>query len=93
MQNAIDVKFSDPVTTLDGSKRASADFSEWETLLSNSGTLYNIECTNCYIKRSPTNDDLIYLTAEDTKPYLTELKSDPRPAKEIGYTAGEPLMN
>ena len=92
MQNAIDVKFSDPVTRLDGSKRASVDFSKWKTLLSNSGTLCNIVCAN-FIKGSLTNYDLLYLNAEDTKPYLTELKSDPRLAKEIGFIAGEPLLS
>ena len=93
MQNAIDVKFSDPVTRLDGSKRASVDFSKWKTLLSNSGTLCNIVSANCYIRGSPTNYDLHCLNAKDTKPYLTELKSDPRPAKEIGFTAGERLIS
>ena len=93
MQNAIDVKFSDPVTTLDGSKRASVDFSKWKTLLSNSGTLCNIVCANCYIKGSPTNYDMLYLNAEDTKPYFTEPKSDPRLAKEIGFIAGELLLS
>ena len=55
-------KFRDPFYTLDGSQRASVPFERMKTLWFNTGTLCNIECANCYIKSSPTNDDLIYLT-------------------------------
>ena len=92
-KNAIEFKFSNPLTTLDGSKRASVDILGWQTLWFNTGTLCNIKCKNCNIKSSPTNDDLLCLTSEDIKPYLAELKYDPRPAKEIGFTGGEPFMN
>ena len=89
----IPLKFSNPFTTLDGSARASVNFDGWHTLWFNTGTLCNIECANCYIKSSPTNDDLLYLSVKDIEPFLSEMKTSPNPAKEIGFTGGEPFMN
>jgi len=89
----ISLKFSNPFTALDGSVRASVNFEGWQTLWFNTGTLCNIECANCYIKSSPTNDDLLYLSVKDIEPFLFEMKTGPNPAKEIGFTGGEPFMN
>ena len=86
-------KFRDPFYTLDGSQRASVPFERMKTLWFNTGTLCNIECANCYIKSSPTNDDLIYLTQDDVAHYLAEMDSLHIRAEEIGFTGGEPFMN
>ena len=51
----------------------------------------NIECTNCYIESSPTNDRLVYLTASDVEPYLEELDVAGETGIEIGFTGGEPF--
>jgi hypothetical protein len=64
-----------------------------ETLWFNTGTLCNIECRNCYILSSPTNDDLVYLTAAEVEGYLDEIVTRGLPTREIGFTGGEPFMN
>lgn len=87
------VKFSDPLVTLDGSQRASVDFETMKTLWFNTGTLCNIACKNCYIKSSPKNDDLVYLSIEDVTAYLSEMEALDLRAEEIGFTGGEPFMN
>ena len=51
-------KFEDPYLTATGEERASVGLSDPQTLWFNTGTLCNIECTNCYIESSPTNDRL-----------------------------------
>jgi hypothetical protein len=64
-----------------------------ETLWFNTGTLCNIECRNCYILSSPSNDDLVYLTAAEVETYLDEIAARRLPTREIGFTGGEPFMN
>src|SRR5690606_4138971 len=64
-----------------------------ETLWFNTGTLCNIECANCYILSSPTNDALAYLTAAEAAAYLDEIRDRALPVHEIGFTGGEPFMN
>ena len=59
-------KFEDRLVTADGQSRARVALSHPETLWFNTGTLCNIECTNCYIASSPTNDDLVYLSADES---------------------------
>ncbi len=86
-----DGKFIDSEFTRDGEKRASAPFLRLDTLWANTGTLCNIECRNCYIDSSPTNDRLAYLTFDDFAPYLEEARA--LGAREIGFTGGEPFMN
>jgi uncharacterized Fe-S cluster-containing radical SAM superfamily protein len=86
-------KFQDPDTTAKGERRATVALTELDTLWFNTGTLCNIECRNCYIESSPTNDRLVYLTAEEVAAYLDEAERlDQRP-KTVGFTGGEPFMN
>lgn len=84
-------KFIDPDVTASGEARAHVDFSRLETLWVNTGTLCNIECTNCYIKSSPRNDRLVYPDADDIAPLISEAAA--MGAREIGFTGGEPFMN
>lgn len=87
-------KFSDLKKTLDGQDRASVDFLEMKTLWLNTGTQCNLECKNCYIESSPTNDRLVYLSLMDSLPYLVALAElRPAPEVEIGFTGGEPFLN
>ncbi len=85
-------KFSHPLITAKGETRASVDYDGTQTLWFNTGTLCNIECVNCYIESSPTNDRLVYLTAADVTPYLDELDAAGECPIEIGFTGGEPFM-
>jgi uncharacterized Fe-S cluster-containing radical SAM superfamily protein len=86
-------KFSDPYVTAKGEPRASVSLRALETLWFNTGTLCNIECRNCYILSSPTNDDLVYLTAAEVADYLDEIAVRRLATREIGFTGGEPFMN
>lgn len=85
-------KFQDPYVTAKGEPRALVSYTRTKTLWFNTGTLCNIECTNCYIESSPSNDRLVYLTVEDVEPYLDELDAAGEGAIEIGFTGGEPFM-
>ena len=85
-------KFSDPGTTAKGEVRASVDWRGLKTLWLNTGTLCNIECANCYILSSPTNDRLVYLKLSDVTPFLDEIDALGEGPKEIGITGGEPFM-
>lgn len=86
-------KFQDSFVTADGQQRASVPLSHPETLWFNTGTLCNIECSNCYILSSPTNDALVYLTADEVETYLGQAEARRWPLREIGFTGGEPYMN
>ena len=86
-------KFTDPHVTADGSTRATVALSDPQTLWFNTGTLCNIACTNCYIESSPTNDALVYITAEEVQDYLDQLEQRNWGVSEIGFTGGEPFMN
>jgi uncharacterized Fe-S cluster-containing radical SAM superfamily protein len=86
-------KFVDRFVTVNGQNRASVALSNPETLWFNTGTLCNIECSNCYIASSPTNDDLVYLTTDDVEDYLQQLSKIGWGVTEIGITGGEPFMN
>ena len=55
-------KFENPKLTAKGEDRATVSLSNPQTLWFNTGTLCNIECVNCYIESSPTNDALVYIT-------------------------------
>lgn len=85
-------KFQDPAFTLKGEARATVSYNETKTLWFNTGTLCNIECINCYIESSPTNDRLVYLTVADVEPFLDELDAAGEREIEIGFTGGEPFM-
>ncbi len=86
-------KFTDPEVTVTGEKRAQVALTRPETLWFNTGTLCNIECVNCYIESSPTNDALVYLTTEEVAAYLDQLEARNWGVREIGFTGGEPYMN
>jgi hypothetical protein len=85
-------KFSDPHRTAKGETRAWVKYQGTKTLWFNTGTLCNIECLNCYIESSPTNDRLVYLTVGDVIPYLEELALAGEEGVEIGFTGGEPFL-
>jgi len=86
-------KFQDSHVTADGQNRASVALSHPETLWFNTGTLCNIECANCYIFSSPSNDSLVYISADEVQIYLDQIEERNWPVKEIGFTGGEPFMN
>jgi len=86
-------KFEDPKITAKGETRASVPLMKATTLWFNTGTLCNIECKRCYIESSPTNDQLVYITTDEVKDYLSQIKSRKWAVEEIGFTGGEPFMN
>ncbi len=86
-------KFQNSLVTADGQTRASVALTHPETLWFNTGTLCNIECVNCYIASSPTNDALVYITADEVRDYLDQIEQRQWPIREIGFTGGEPFMN
>ncbi len=86
-------KFQDPNLTAKGEQRASVALSDPKTLWFNTGTLCNIECVNCYIESSPTNDRLVYITKADVEDYLDQIEDRGWPVTEIAFTGGEPFMN
>jgi uncharacterized Fe-S cluster-containing radical SAM superfamily protein len=86
-------KFSNKNITAKGEARARVALTHPETLWFNTGTLCNIECVNCYIDSSPTNDALVYITADEVSYYLKQLISRNWQVREIGFTGGEPFMN
>ncbi|MGB0798797.1 MAG: radical SAM protein [Planktomarina sp.] len=86
-------KFQDPKWTAKGEERATVALTHPETLWFNTGTLCNIECLNCYIDSSPTNDALVYITADEVSEYLDQLNTRKWGVREIAFTGGEPFMN
>jgi uncharacterized Fe-S cluster-containing radical SAM superfamily protein len=86
-------KFEDSFVTAKGETRASVALVDPETLWFNTGTLCNIQCVNCYIDSSPTNDALVYITADEVRDYLDQIAERKWPIREIGFTGGEPFMN
>lgn len=91
--NANIAKFQDPFVTAKGEERAHVALKDPQTLWFNTGTLCNIECENCYILSSPTNDALVYLTADEVSDYLDQLEDRKWGVREIAFTGGEPFMN
>ncbi|MFY0648325.1 radical SAM protein [Sulfitobacter geojensis] len=86
-------KFQDPALTAKGEARATVALSNPQTLWFNTGTLCNIECVNCYIASSPSNDALVYITADEVRDYLDQIETRSWPVREIAFTGGEPFMN
>ena len=84
-------KFSDPLVTAKGEARASVPLARLDTLWFNTGTLCNLACATCYIESSPTNDALMYLSADHATRFLDEAQA--MDTREIGFTGGEPFMN
>lgn len=85
-------KFADPAVTATGETRASVHWRGLKTLWLNTGTLCNVQCANCYIESSPTNDALVYLTVADVLPFLDEVDVMAAGPIEIGITGGEPFL-
>jgi len=85
--------FTDPAVTAKGEPRATVALERLETLWFNTGTLCNIECVDCYIESSPTNDRLVYLTLAEMTQYLDEIERNNLNTREIAFTGGEPFMN
>ncbi|MEL7126849.1 MAG: radical SAM protein [Pseudomonadota bacterium] len=86
-------KFQDPDVTAKGEARAKVSLTHPETLWFNTGTLCNITCANCYIESSPTNDALVYISADEVSDYLDQLDARQWGVREIAFTGGEPFMN
>lgn len=86
-------KFENPHITAKGEDRARVALTNPQTLWFNTGTLCNIECVNCYIASSPSNDALVYITADEVQDYLDQIVDRKWPVKEIAFTGGEPFMN
>lgn len=86
-------KFQDPKITAKGERRALVHLNELKTLWFNTGTLCNLECANCYIESSPTNDKLSYIKNSEVIPYLEEIKEQGLNTETIGLTGGEPFLN
>lgn len=86
-------KFRDPAVTATGAPRASVALADPQSLWFNTGTLCNIECANCYIESSPSNDALVYITEAEMAGYLDQLEARNWGVREIGFTGGEPFMN
>ncbi|GLQ34428.1 hypothetical protein GCM10007939_07110 [Amylibacter marinus] len=86
-------KFQSTLRTAKGEARAYVPLSGATTLWFNTGTLCNIECLNCYIESSPSNDALVYITAAEVADYLDQISARNWPTTEIGFTGGEPFMN
>ncbi len=82
-------KFDNYLTTAKGENRAFVD----DTLWLNTGTLCNITCGNCYIESSPKNDALVYMTYQEVKTFIDEIRDEEMATTEIGITGGEPFMN
>ncbi len=86
-------KFTDPLLTVHGEKRAIVTLKRLSTIWFNTGSLCNIACKNCFMKSSPTNDDLSYLSLEQVAVYLDEIAAENLPVEEVAFTGGEPFMN
>lgn len=86
-------KFEDPARTADGQPRATVPLSHPEMLWFNTGSQCNIECVNCFMFSSPTNDSLVYITEAEMRGYLDQIGTRGWPVTEIGFTGGEPFMN
>ncbi|MEM8628197.1 MAG: radical SAM protein [Pseudomonadota bacterium] len=86
-------KFQHPDVTAKGEQRASVALEKLDTLWVNTGTLCNIECANCYIFSSPSNDALVYISAAEVGALLDEISALQLGTREIGFTGGEPFLN
>ena len=87
------LKFSDPLLTEKGEERAIVKLTRLRTIWFNTGSLCNITCKNCFMKSSPTNDDLSYLSLSQVVVYLEEIAVESLPVEEVAFTGGEPFMN
>lgn len=84
-------KFRDQKVTAKGEQRAWVELDYLKTLWINSGTQCNLSCKNCYIESSPTNDRLVYITAQELEPFFNEELF--KEVQLVGITGGEPFLN
>lgn len=85
-------KFCDPLVTAKGEPRAHIGLHRLDTLWFNTGSLCNLACATCFMESSPTNDALVYLTAQEVAGFIDEADAE-FDTHEIGFTGGEPFMN
>jgi len=88
-----DAKFTDPDITVDGEVRASVSPRQLTTLWINTGSLCNLACESCYLESTPTNDRLAYVSTDEVRTLLDEIRQEEYPTGEIGFTGGEPFLN
>ncbi len=86
-------KFTDKYKTLKNEDRAFVDLDSLKTLWFNTGTRCNLSCDNCYIESTPTNDRLSFITGQETKLYLDEVRDNNLETELVGLTGGEPFLN
>jgi sulfatase maturation enzyme AslB (radical SAM superfamily) len=86
-------KFKELTITGKGEDRAFVEMTELKTLWFNTGTRCNLQCENCYIESSPTNDELLFITAEEVASYLEEIEELELGTEKISFTGGEPFLN
>jgi sulfatase maturation enzyme AslB (radical SAM superfamily) len=86
-------KFKEVTVTGKGEDRAYVELHKLETLWFNTGTRCNLQCQNCYIESSPTNDELLYITTDEVQKYLDEIRDLALDTKKISFTGGEPFLN
>lgn len=86
-------KFVEEKVTSKGETRAFVDLLRLDTLWFNTGTRCNLQCQNCYIESSPTNDELLFITYYDVLQYLDEIIELELGTSNISFTGGEPFLN
>ena len=86
-------KFVEEKVTSKGEDRAFVDLLRLDTLWFNTGTRCNLQCQNCYIESSPTNDELLFITYNDVLQYLDEIIELELGTSNISFTGGEPFLN
>ncbi len=86
-------KFVDDKITGKGEERAYVDLVKLETLWINTGTRCNLQCQNCYIESSPTNDELLFISKSEVVTYLDEITDLKLGTSTISFTGGEPFLN
>ncbi|MGB0347462.1 MAG: radical SAM protein [Balneolaceae bacterium] len=86
-------KFVEEKITGKGEDRAFVDMVKLENLWFNTGTRCNLQCQNCYIESSPTNDELLFISLDEVRQYLDEISELELGTKKISFTGGEPFLN
>jgi organic radical activating enzyme len=86
-------KFVEEKTTGKGEDRAYVDLVKLETLWINTGSRCNLQCQNCYIESSPTNDELLFISKGEVDVYLDEITELKLGTSNISFTGGEPFLN
>lgn len=86
-------KFSDLKTTLDGKERAFVTFEKLENFWFFSNSVCNLQCKHCYVKSSPMNNSMSFITLQDAKGILKDIKDSGSAVKRFGITGGEPFLN